>query len=602
MKNITAEQLKTMTKEELSLKVVELQDDLNRTKKYGLVWDREKNPEEVVTKCYKEIPVLKMIDSLTIKENSTNLLDSTDNILIRGDNFHALSSLRLVAPVDGIVDVVYIDPPYNTGNKDFVYNDDYIDDEDRYKHSKWLNFIEKRMSVAYDLLKEDGLVFISIDDNEVADLVLLCNQIFGDQNLITVAPRVIKKGGKSTDTVAKNHDYLLIYCKNKALINFGRVDIVEDASKLEKDEYFDERGPYRLNQCLDYDSLQYNESMDYPIEIDGDVFYAGGSKELWEARHNGDHKKIDWVWRWSKPLLEWGLKNGYVVIKNGRRKRIYTKTYANSKIIKTDNGYATERTENTKSYDSLFFTNNIFSNDNAKKELDSFRLISKFDYPKPTSLIKECLKMRNKKDSVVLDFFAGSGTTGQAVLDLNAEDGGTRKFIVCTNNENSIFDKITYPRIKTVITGKRVDGTSYGDPRNGNLYCFDTSFVESSASDDQSKFDLVREIDGLLIIKESTFTKVLEKPFLSIYTNEKKDKHVFIFPSIPDKKKADIMVELSKQYDGQIIIYMFSLSNEIDEFKPLFTSSFLEKVDLKPIPSKIFEIYKNWVKNLKVEY
>lgn len=602
MKQLTAEQIKKMSNEDLALKVIELQDDLSRTKKYGLVWDREKNPEEVVTKCYTEIPVLKIVDSLSIKCEKNNLLDTTDNILIRGDNFHALSALRLVAPAEGIVDVIYIDPPYNTGNKDFVYNDDYVDDEDRYKHSKWLNFIEKRMSIAYDLLKEDGMVFVSIDDNEVADLVLLCNQIFGDQNLITVAPRIIKKGGKSTDTVAKNHDYLLIYCKNRALVNFGRVDIVEDKTKLEKDEFFKERGPYRLNQCLDYDSLQYNESMDYPIEIDDEVLYAGGSKELWEARHNGDHKKIDWVWRWSKNLFEWGLKNGFVVIKNGRRKRIYTKTYANCKIVKTADGYAVEKTENTKSYDSLFFTNNVFSNDNAKKELDGFKLKSKFDYPKPTSLIKECLKMRNKNDAVVLDFFAGSGTTGQAVLDLNAEDGGNRKFIICTNNENSIFDNITYPRLKTVITGKRVDGTSYCDPRNGNLYCFDTAFVERSASDDQSKFDLVREIDGLLSIKEATFTKIVETAFLSVYTNEQQDKHVFIFPSIPDKKKTDTIVELANTYKGKIVVYMFSLSNDTDEFKPLFSKEFLEKIDLKPIPTKIYEIYKNWAKNLKVEY
>ena len=600
MKKITAEELSNLSSEKLIKMIVELQDDLSRTKKYGLVWDREKNTEEVVTKCYNEIPVLEFLNKYSIKSES--ILASTDNILIRGDNFHALSALKLVSPTEGIVDAIYIDPPYNTGNKDFVYNDDYVDDEDRYKHSKWLNFIDKRMSIAYDLLKEDGLIFISIDDNEVADLVLLCNQIFGDDNLITVAPRVIKKGGKSTDTVAKNHDYLLIYCKNKALVNFGRVEMSSDESKLERDEYFDERGPYRLNQCLDYDSLQYNETMDYPIEIDGEIFYAGGSEELWRARHNGDHKKIDWVWRWSKPLFEWGYANGFVVIKNGKRKRIYTKTYTNCKIVKTADGYTTERTENTKSYDSLFFVNNVFSNDNAKKELDGFKLNQKFDYPKPTSLVIECLKMRNKKDAVVLDFFAGSGTTGQAVMDLNDEDNGTRRFILCTNNENGIFDNITLPRLNTVITGKRIDGSEYGSPRNANLHCFDTAFVEKSESDDQSKFDLVEKLDAMLCIKESTFILELDTAFFRMYTNSNKDKNVFIFPTIPNKQKIQTILDVASDLKGETVLYMFTLSNDVDEFKPLFPEDFLRRVSVRPIPSKIYEVYKNWVKNLKVEY
>lgn len=600
MKKLSAEELSKFSSSELIKMVVELQDDLSRTKRYGLVWDREKNQEEVVLKCYNEIPVLKFLNDFRINANS--LYDGTENILIRGDNFHALSALKFICPVEGMVDAIYIDPPYNTGNKDFVYNDKYIEDDDRYKHSKWLNFIDKRLALAYDLLKEDGLIFISIDDNEVADLVLLCNQIFGDENLITVAPRVIKKGGKSTDTVAKNHDYLLIYCKNRALIDFGRVLMDNDESKLERDEFYEERGPYRLNQCLDYDSLQYNETMDYPIEIDGEIFYAGGSKELWEARHSGDHKKIDWVWRWSKQLFDWGYKNGFIVIKNGKRKRIYTKTYTNCKIVKVNGEYAIERTEKTKSYDSLFFTDNIFSNDNAKKELDSFKLKQKFDYPKPSSLVKECLKMRNKKDAVVLDFFAGSGTTGQAVLDLNETDGGTRRFILCTNNENGIFDNITFPRLKTVISGKRIDGSEFSEGRSGNLVCFDTEFVSKSESDDQSKFDLVEKVDALLCIKETTFILDLETAFFRLYTNRTKNKHVFILPGIPNKHKISTINDIVNTLEGDIVLYILSLSNDVEEFKPLFTDSFLAKVNVKPIPSKIYEIYKNWIKNLKADY
>ena len=599
MKHYSLEELLALNNDKLAKKVLELQDDLSRLKKYGLVWDREKIPEEVVAKCFQEIPVLDRDPSTSIF--STGTPTPTENIIIKGDNFHALSSLKLISPVEGFIDVIYIDPPYNTGNKDFVYNDNYVDQDDNFRHSKWLNFIEKRLTIALDILKEDGLVFISIDDNELADLVLLCNQIFGVDNLITVAPRVIKKGGKSTEMVAKNHDYLVIYCKNKSLVSLGKLEMDNNDPKLQKDEYFPERGPFRLNQCLDYDSLQYNESMDYEIDIDGEKFYPGGSKELWEKRHNGEHKKIDWVWRWSKPLFEWGLANGFVVFKDGKRRRIYTKTYANCKIEKQNGSYVTVRTENTKSYDSLFFTENKFSNDNAKKELDSFKLTKKFDYPKPTSLVKECLKIRNKKDSVVLDFFAGSGTTGQAVLDLNKEDGGNRTFILCTNNENNIFDEITIPRLKTVISGINPKKEYFHEGRNGNVHCFETSFVEKSASDDQSKFDLVSRVDGLLSIRESTFIKFKEHRLYNIFTNGQRKKYVFIFPNIPTREKMTDFISDIKKLDGEIILYMFSLSNEVEELKPLFSMEVLERISLKPIPTKIYEIYKSWIRNLRVE-
>ena len=313
--------------------------------------------------------------------------------------------------------------------------------------------MEKRLEIAKRLLSNNGVIFISIDDNECVNLELLCNQIFSEQSKIANVPRVIKRGGKSTDNIAKNHDNLLIYSKNKSFTIFNRVIVSDDQSKNLTDEYYNERGSYRLNQCLDYDSLQYNESMDYEIEIDGEKFYAGGSRASWENRHKGQHKKIDWVWRWSKALFEWGLSNGFVVVKNGKRKRIYTKTYTNCSIGKDNNGnYCIIKTENSKAYDSLFFIENSFSNDNGKKEFDRIGLTTKFDYPKPTALISECIKMISMQASpIILDFFAGSGTAGHAVMKLNAEDGGNRKFILCTNNENNICRDITYERIKRVI-------------------------------------------------------------------------------------------------------------------------------------------------------
>ncbi len=182
-------------------------------------------------------------------------------------------------------------------------------------------------------------------------------------------------------------------------------------------------------------------------------FMLGGSKEAWEKRHKGNHKKIDWVWRWSKPLFEWGLKNDFIVVKNGKRKRLYTKTYTNCSIGKDKQGnYCVINTKNTKAYDSLYFIDNLYSNDNGKKEYDRINIPTKFDYPKPTALIIECIKMIYMSSAAtILDFFAGSGTTGHAVMKLNAEDGGKRRFILCTNNENNICRDVTYERIKRVI-------------------------------------------------------------------------------------------------------------------------------------------------------
>lgn len=428
----------------------EIEKDI-KGKKYGLVFEEHREAIDEILATHT--PVLSEDTNLFIDNSGQT------NFLIEGDN---LASLQLLEKTHkGRIDLIYIDPPYNTGNKDFVYDDTFVDTNDTFRHSKWLSFIEKRLEIAKRLLSNNGVIFISIDDNECVNLELLCNQIFSEQNKIANLPRVIKRGGKSTDNIAKNHDSLLIYAKNKSFTIFNRVILNDDQSKNLTDEYYSERGSYRLNQCLDYDSLQYNESMDYEIEIDGEKFYAGGSKEGWENRHKGHHKKIDWVWRWSKSLFEWGLKNGFVVVKNGKRKRIYTKTYTNCSIGKNFNGnYCVIKTENSKAYDSLFFVENSFSNDNGKKELDRIGLTTKFDYPKPTTLIVECIKMISMHPSpIILDFFAGSGTTGHAVMKLNAEDGGNRKFILCTNNENNICRNVTYERIKRVIEKEGYNGS-----------------------------------------------------------------------------------------------------------------------------------------------
>ena len=409
-----------LTNEEKSA-LIEL---LRKQKKYGLVW--EDKPEDVEERLREELPVL-------IEDTGKAIIcedaDAPNHILIEGDNLEALTALAYTH--EGKIDVIYIDPPYNTGNKDFVYNDQFVDKEDSYRHSKWLSFMSRRLRIAKRLLSDKGVIFISIDDNEQAQLKLLCDEIFGGENFIATFPRITKASGKTTDKIAQNHDYVLLYAKieNHCVINGLPHD---DEGYKYKDEFYQERGKYKLNQTLDYDSLSYSSSLDYPITISNETFYPGGNVDAYMNRKKGQHKRADWAWRWSNDLFKFGYDNGFIVVKSSKNgKRIYTKTYQNVNIEKVGTEYEIVEKDRLKPIQSIQLIDNSFSNDNAKKELSTIFDEKVFDYPKPTSIMSYLLKAI-PNCSYVLDFFAGSGTTLHATMQLNAEDGGKRKCILVT--------------------------------------------------------------------------------------------------------------------------------------------------------------------------
>lgn len=464
------------TDDESLIAINQIEKELT-AKKYGLVW--EVHEESVNKKLETHIPVF-------VEDKKREILCNAEtdrfNFLLEGDNLHSLYLIEKT--LAGKIDVIYIDPPYNTGNKDFVYNDEYIGKDDAFRHSTWLSFMAERLKIAYKILNSDGVIFLSIDDNEQAQLKLLMDEIFAEENFIISMPRITKKSGKTTSAYAKNHDYILVYTKRRQDV-FVMEEHIDSAFRFE-DEYVEERGKYKLNQTLDYDSLTYSAGLDYPLEIEGEVFYPGTSKEAWEQRQKGNHRRADWAWRWSKQLFDFGYKNGFVVIKRKAdgTARIYTKTYLNAKIEKNSCGdYVINYYKRVKATSSIEYIDNKYSNDNAKKDLSNFGLAEKFDYSKPVELIKRLIKAYYKSDAVVLDFFAGSGTTGQAVLELNKEDGGNRRFILCTNNENRICENVTYQRLKTVLTGNKNDGKKYDNFIPANLKYYTTEFVDKEEED-----------------------------------------------------------------------------------------------------------------------
>lgn len=373
----------------------------------------------------------------------------SDNIYIEGDNLEVLKLLQ--SGYHGKVKMIYIDPPYNTG-KDFVYKDQFGDTIENYKtqaglanqsnadtsgryHSDWCAMMYPRLRLARELLNGTGVIAVSIDDNELTNTLRIIEEVFGEKNILAVFPRVTKKAGKSSEALAKNHDYVVLAAKSSSVLLYPPTqNNVSDYPF--KDEYFDERGPYKLNQCLDYDSLQYSSTLDYPIEIDGEVLYPGGDRSSWLERQAGNYSRADWAWRWSREKYDFGRANGFIVIKHGKdRTRIYTKTYLNATISEASKGskdYAVEIVPRTVPLSTLEYINNQYSNDNASKGLAALFDNAKglFDYSKPVSLIQSLVNFTTKDGDIVLDFFSGSGTTAQAVMKENLVDSNNRRFIL----------------------------------------------------------------------------------------------------------------------------------------------------------------------------
>ena len=425
---------KDVLMQEISCKVVD-----GKEERYQFTW-----PDKKKSVLLANAPINKTLRPC--REESVDF-DNTENLYIEGDNLEVLKLLQ--ETYLGKIKIIYIDPPYNTGTDSFVYDDDFTQSTDEYIensgqfdddgnrmvqnpesngrfHTDWLNMMFTRLRLAKDLLSDDGVIFISIDDNEVANLSKMCDEIFGVDNAIAVFPRLATKSGKTPLTFMVSHDYVLCYTKSRHDIFVGQA--FEDNSYKYSDEYIAERGRYNLKQPLDCNSISYSASLDYPITHEGVTYYPGSDYNKYLERQSGKHLPKDYAWRWSKELFKFGLKNGWIVFQNGR---IYTKGYLKAAIEKQSNGsYAVIKREKTRKISTIDFISNDYSNDIAKKQLASYKISARFDFPKPVDLIKVLLSTHYDKNALVVDFFSGSATTAEAVFKQNLTDGGNRKFIL----------------------------------------------------------------------------------------------------------------------------------------------------------------------------
>ena len=250
----------------------------------------------------------------------------SENLIIEGDNLIALKALLPL--YGGRVKCIYIDPPYNTGNEGWAYNDNVnslmikdwlgkvVSKDDLTRHDKWLCMMTPRLKFLKELLSLDGAIFISIDDNELGNLLTLCDEIFGPENFVATLPRLTKKAGKTTGSIAKNNDYVVIYRREENL-ELSNIEMDEEDYD-EKDDFYEERGGYKLTQTLDYGSIQYSSSLDYEIELYGEIFRPGSVSHEEMLERQNRNPKSDFCWRWSPKLFEFGLANGFVEVKESR--------------------------------------------------------------------------------------------------------------------------------------------------------------------------------------------------------------------------------------------------------------------------------------------
>ena len=519
------------------------------SKKYGLVW--EQHEENVDVAMQTNIPVF-----TEVPEREISLVpDNRYNFLLEGDNLHSLYLLEKTHK--GAIDLIYIDPPYNTGHEDFVYDDNYVAEEDSFRHSKWLSFMEKRLLIAKELLSEKGVIFIQISDIEVAQLKCLCDDIFGESNFLNIISVNMKNiagasGGGEDKRFKKNCEYILVYAKSYDFLPlFNGPYIYTEISDLIQ-KYIDEGKSWKYTTVL----LDEGEKEYIGSTVDGDgndikIFLRKNPKML-SVKQVAEIEGISEKEVYKKygvkifqttnaqtsirtRVMDFRIENGITedllsieyVPKTGKNKgRVYEQFYKGDKcrlfVWLKDTSEEIDGELYKRDLQGTYWDMN-----GAMKNVTKEGSVEFSNGKKPVDLLKQIINLYPQDDITVLDFFAGSATTGHAVVALNAEDGGTRKFILCTNNENDICDTKTYPRLKNVAAG-------YGKYQAlpFNLKYYKTDFV--SRDEEYLSDALLEHMTEMIQVEHGV--KIDGSNYIMVMSDEEADELQANWANYPDVK------------------------------------------------------------------
>jgi adenine-specific DNA-methyltransferase len=550
---------------------------------YGLVWHRGKETEEKLDILInrdartpnemfpnemggKPFPVLKEIEGKVIQIEK----NKPTNLLIEGDNYHSLAVLNFTHRE--AIDLIYIDPPYNTGAKDWKYNNDFVDQNDPWRHSKWLSMMDNRLRLAKGLLRKDGSLICAIDDYEINTLGLLLDELFPtlEKNIIIVEHH--PQGGGSS-AVSRTHEYAYLLTPKGVGLTGRILQEKEDKWSLKRSGQGENN--WRKNRPNQFFAIYVDPKT---LKIKGlgpslgvnDKYPTGETKEGYKRIYPIDKNGRERVWRYSHDSMQELIDSGQIIC--SKSFSLSVQKLARSVTTPIFSVWKGSR------YNAGTSGSNLLT--------EIMGEANTFPYPKSLYTVYDMIAMviRNKKKAVILDFFAGSGTTGHAVLELNKEDNGERQFILCTNNENNISTEVCYPRIKKVIKGyKNSKGESIAG-LGGNLRYFSAyDFVEAKETD-QNKRKLVNKSTEMLCIKENAFEVVMIESQFKIFKNSHEYLGIlFSEDAIDDYKKA------IKKIDGHFNTYVFSLGDDPHEKE---FNDVKSKVTLCAIPEVILKVYR----------
>lgn len=577
--------------------------DKKQEHKYGLYWNDTRHPENVVRQCDAEMPILEevtpqYVHAKPVQEDLFDTLEKPEptHILIEGDNYHALAVLAYTHARK--VDLIYIDPPYNTGNRDFRYNDRFVEKEDGDRHTKWLSFMHRRLLLAKELLRESGVIFISIDDNEVAQLKLLCDKVFKDENF---AANVIWQKKTSPDArknLAAAHDYVLCYAKSIFNQKFNLIALSQTRTESYKNPDNDARGVWAS------------------VDLTGQTGHATSSQyyTIVSPKGNKFSPPEGRCWAIAESTINTLIKEGRIWFgKNGDSRPRLKKFLSETKGT---------------TIGSLWTHQEVGSTQEATKELNQIMGFADAlaTTPKPIRLIERILKLTTAQDtpSVILDFFAGSGTTAHAVLELNRADGGNRQCILVTNNEvtdktrKELTDKglspseiedmgicraVTYPRVRKVIEGYTTPKGANVKGTGGKLRYFRCGFVKKQGAHIQNAENIKRHCTEMLCLRENIFHRIFPEILLPEDLDEREN-YTGAFEIFKDHNRSlAILYDDTPQYktelqerlavlSGEKILYVFTPTGNVSQ---LDYEDF-DGVRLEEIPIRILDLYKRILK------